>query len=91
MTDFERELDRVLTRLASLPARHSRTAADLTHTAAQRIRDVTPDSGAPIDVPRIGDHGTAAQLRVMCSELRVSAGDQTEAAQILADLRRALP
>lgn len=91
MTDLERELDRVLTRLAGLPERHRTQAADLTHAAAQRIRDLTVDSEAPRDVPRIGDHAAGAQLQVICAELTMTGGDETEAAQVLADLRRALP
>lgn len=91
MTEFDRELDRVLTRLASLPERHRHAAADLTHRASQHMRDLTSDTTAPELVPRVGDHAAAAQLKVLCAELRAHAGDETEAAQVLADLRRALP
>lgn len=91
MTELERELDRVLTRLAALPERHQAEAAGLTHAAAQRIRDLTAASEVPRDVPRIGDHAAGAQLQVICAELTTSGGDETEAAQVLADLRRALP
>ncbi|MBM3668942.1 MAG: hypothetical protein FJW97_02855 [Actinobacteria bacterium] len=91
MTELERELDRILTRLAALPERHQVHGADLTHTAAQRIRDLTPDTQAPRVVPRIGTHAAGAQLRVICAEFAYSGGHETEAAQILADLRRALP
>lgn len=91
MTDLERELDRVLTRLAALPERYSTRAADLTHAAAQRIRDITLDDEAPREVPRIGDHAAGAQLQVICAEFTAHGGAQTEAAQVLSDLRRALP
>lgn len=91
MTDVERELDRILTRLAALPERHQVHGADLTHAAAQRIRDLTLDTQAPHDVPRIGHHAAGAQLQVICGEFTRSGGEETEAAQVLADLRRALP
>ena len=91
MTEFDRELDRVLTRLASLPERHRAHAADLTHAAAQRIRDLTPAASAPATVPRIGDHAAGAQLQVLCAELTACGGPDMEAAQVLADLRRELP
>jgi len=91
VTELERELHRILTRLAALPARHEAQGADLTHSAAQQIRDLTADSEAPRFVPRIGNHAAGAQLRVICAEFAYSGGDQIEAAQILADLRRALP
>lgn len=91
MTELKRELDRVLTRLTSLPARHRGAAADLTHAAAQRMRELTPDTTAPLLVPRVGDHAAGAQLQVLCAEFVAHHGDETEAAQVLADLRRALP
>lgn len=91
MTELARELDRVDTRLTALPQRHQAHAADLAHSAAQRIRDITAGTEAPPDVPRIGDHAAGAQLHVVCAEFVASGGDETEAAQVLADLRRALP
>jgi hypothetical protein len=89
--NLERELDRILTRLAALPERHRAQGADLTHAATQRIRDLTADTIAPHIVPRIGHHAAGAQLQVICAELLGSGGDETEAARVLADLRRALP
>jgi hypothetical protein len=55
------------------------------------MRELTPDTTAPLLVPRVGDHAAGAQLQVLCAEFVAHQGDETEAAQVLADLRRALP
>ncbi len=100
LRDLERELDRVVDRLTSLPlARVEGTAPACRRAAAlilQQTRLITDDVPADACVPELQPHGLGAMLAVLGGDYldaaRASAdADVSVVTAALVDLRRALP
>ena len=94
-SEFETELGRVIHRLEVLPDRHQEVAYELTLSAAQTLRDWTIeiDPTGPRELPVLAPRMASAQLSVVARDY-LAAGSPahfTEAAELLAELRRSLP
>jgi hypothetical protein len=89
---FERELQRVVDRLRTMPLTKVQAAADDAYRTAEHLVALTPD--VPRDVPRIADHAAGDQLAVVGHDFLVAQQDEAaiaEATAALVKLRQALP
>lgn len=100
LRDLERELDRVVDRLNSLPlARVEGFAPRCWRTAdliVEQTRRLTDDIPAHATVPTLQPHGLGAMLAVLGRDYLEAAGappgaDVSIVTEALGDLRRALP
>lgn len=100
LRELERELDRVVDRLNSMPlARAEGAAADCRRTAlviVEQTRALTDEIPREAAVPELGPHGLGAMLAVLCADyldaVRASPhADITAVTAALVELRRALP
>ena len=90
--DYQRELDRVVDRLRTMPLTRLRPAADLAH---QACCDLLALAGVDRELPRLADHAAGDQLAVIGADLlREHGADEllmATATSVLTRLRRTLP
>ena len=100
LRELQRELDRVVDRLNSMPlARAEGTAADCRRTAlviVEQTRALTDQIPADAIVPELGPHGLGSMLAVLGSDYLDAArqdphADVSVVTAALVELRRALP
>lgn len=101
--DLDVELQRVLSRLESMPVnRIDAQVLALVHSAAERIVALTRDPDRPDDavLPVVGPSALAAQLAIVVDDFQMrrpspetttAASEDAAVTQILVDLRRSLP
>lgn len=89
--DAERELNRVVERLRTMPLGRLAVAAPLAYDACRAMLAVVGDEHT---LPRLGDHAAADQVLVIAADAwaRAEGADaRARIAEILTGLRRALP
>ena len=100
LRELERELDRVVDRLSSMPlTRAQGTTADCRRAAlviVEQTRALTDEIPADAVLPDLGPHGLGALLSVLGSDYLAAArrspgADVTAVIAALVELRRALP
>lgn len=100
LRELERELDRVVDRLNSMPlARAANAAADCRRAAlviVEQTRLITDEIPAEADLPDLGPQGLGAMLAVLGVDYLVAArrvpdADNSAVTGALVDLRRGLP
>ena len=100
LRQLERELERVVDRLTSMPlARAERAAADCRHAAlviVDETRALTDDIPADAVLPDLGPQGLGAMLAVLGTDYvdavrKVPGADVSVVTATLVELRRALP
>jgi len=98
--ELQRELDRVVDRLNSMPlARAQLAAADCRNAAlviAEQTRELTDEIPADATIPKLGPHGLGAMLAVLGSDYldavrQVAHADVSAVSSALTELRRSLP
>jgi hypothetical protein len=100
LRELQRELDRVVDRLNSMPlGRAEGTAADCQRAAlviVEQTRLITDEIPVDATVPELGPHGLGSMLAVLGSDYLAAArqsanADVSAVTAALVDLRRALP
>ena len=91
--ELERERERVVHRLASMPLVRATGCVELVHTAAMRLVELAGERD-PADLPVLAPQGLAAQVAVVSADLLALPDDadrDAAALAVLTELRRALP
>ena len=101
LREVERELDRIVDRLNSMPLAKAGTASDDVHTTAtllvQQTRRISGSSPTRVELPQLAPQGLGAMLAVTRSRLPGRGegvqrpGRESPVLDALVSLRRALP
>ena len=96
LSEFERELSRVVARLRGMTMARLTESAALSYAASQRLLSMTIAAGdnVPAELPRVGDHAAGDQLAVIAYDfmaLQPNIDEVTAATALLTELRRSLP